>query len=177
VFLRSGTTERWQTTLGNFERTWSRSDHWALVVLPPGRIPASAQPGPYLQAVHALEGAGQAVAAEAAWRAATRHWPDDPRAHLALGNNRYAAADYPGATIAFREAARLDPVNPQAWNNLAYALLQTACPQQAVAAAACAASLAADDENYRNTLEEVSKLASGIDGAHCPALDCPAVAP
>ena len=177
VILRSGTTERWQTTLGNFERTWSRGDHWALVVLPPGRIPASARPGPYLQAAHALEGAGQAVAAEAAWRAAAQHWPDEPSAHLALGNSRYAAADYPGAASAFHTAARLDPANPQAWNNLAYALLRTTCPQQAVAAAACAARLAADDENYRNTRAEVSKLASGADGAHCPALDCPAVAP
>ena len=177
VILRSGTTERWQTTLGNFERTWSRGDHWALVVLPPGRIPASARPGPYLQAAHALEGAGQAVAAREAWRAATRHWPDEPRAHLALGNNRYAAADYPGAASAFLAAVRLDPANPQAWNNMAYALLQTACPQQALAAAACAARLAADNANYRNTLAEVSKLASGADGAHCPALDCPAVAP
>ena len=111
VILRSGTTERWQTTLGNFERTWSRGDHWALVVLPPGRIPASARPGPYLQAAHALEGAGQAVAAREAWRAATRHWPDEPRAHLALGNSRYAAADYPGAASAFLAAVRLDSVD------------------------------------------------------------------
>ncbi len=177
VILRSGTTERWRTTLATFERTWSRGGHWALVVLPPGRIPASARPGRYLQAAHALEGAGQAVAAEATWRAATRHWPDEPRAHLALGNNRYAATDYPGAASAFHAAARLDPDNPQAWNNLAYALLQTTCPQQAVAAAACAARLAADDENYRDTLAEVSKLASGADGAHCPVLDCPAIAP
>ena len=151
--------------------------HWALVVLPPGRIPASARPGPYLQAAHALEGAGQAIAAREAWRAATRHWPDEPRAHLALGNSRYAAADYPGAASAFLAAVRLDPANPQAWNNMAYALLQTACPQQALAAAACAARLAADNANYRNTLAEVSKLASGVDGAHCQALDCPAVAP
>jgi hypothetical protein len=177
MILRSGTTERWRTTLANFERTWSRSDYWALVVLPPGRIPASARLERHLQAAHDLESAGRAVAAGEAWRAATRHWPDEPRAHLALGNSRYAAADYPRAASAFHTAARLDPVNPQAWNNLAYALLQTTCPQQAVAAATCAARLAADDENYRDTLAEITNRASGADAAHCPALDCPAVAP
>jgi tetratricopeptide (TPR) repeat protein len=172
VILRSGTTERWRTTLATFERTWSRGGHWALVVLPPGSLPASARPDSYLLAAHALEGTGQTAAAREAWHVATRHWPEDPRAFMALGNNLYAAADYPQAVDAYLMATRLAPADPQGWNNLAYALMHTSCSQQARAAAACAAGLAPDDANYRDTVSEIGELASGVDAAHCPPIDC-----
>ena len=176
VILRSGTTRRWRTTLATFERTWSRGGHWALLILPPGSVPASARPDSYLLAAHALETSGQAVAARQAYRAATRHWPKEPRGFLALGNNLYTAADYPQAATAFRTAATLSPADPQAWNNLAYALLKSSCPLQAQAAADCAAGLAPDDPNYRDTAAEIATLAHGGDAAHCRPVDCGAVA-
>jgi hypothetical protein len=70
VILRSGTTRRWRTTLATFERTWSRSDYWALVILPAGNIPASASFQTYLQAAHDLEASGQPAAALDAYQAA-----------------------------------------------------------------------------------------------------------
>src|SRR3546814_16245640 len=38
LILHSGTTERLETPLDAFERTWARSGHWALLTLPPGRL-------------------------------------------------------------------------------------------------------------------------------------------
>ena len=67
--------------------------------------------------------------------------------------------------------------NTQAWNNLAYALLKTSCPVQAQAAAACAAGLAPDDKNYRETMAEIAGLARGADAAHCRPVACAALAP
>ena len=177
LILRSGTTARWRSTLGTFERTWARGGHWALLVLPPGRTPATARPDRYLQAAHALETTGQSAAAEPAYRAATRRWPLEPRAYLAWGNSLYSAGDYPRAADAFRSATALAPGNPQGWNNLAYALLESSCPQQARAAAACAAALAPEDPQYRDTVAEISKLAGGIDAGHCQPVDCAAIAP
>jgi tetratricopeptide (TPR) repeat protein len=177
VILRSGTTQRWLTTLANFERTWSRGKYWALVVLPPGSLPASARPDSYLQAAYDLETSGQADAAATAYLAATRRWPGEPHGFLALGNSHYTAGAYPQAAAAFRTATRLAPAEPQGWNNLAYALLKTACPQQARAAAACAAGLAPGDANYRDTLTEISALARGADAPHCRPVDCRAIAP
>ena len=55
VVLRSGTTRRWRTSLAAFERTWSRARYWALVIVPPGDVPATAQPDRYLQATLDLE--------------------------------------------------------------------------------------------------------------------------
>jgi hypothetical protein len=176
VILRSGTTERWRTTLATFERTWSRGGHWALVILPPGSVPASARPDIFLRAAHALETSGQAAAARKAYRGATRHWPNESRGFLALGNSLYTAADYAQAATAFRAATAIAPADPQAWNNLAYALLKTSCPVQARAAAACAAGLAPGDVNYRETVTEITALARGADAAHCRPVDCVALA-
>ena len=46
LILRSGTERRRVTRLSTFEFTWRRGDYWALVVLPPDRLPAAtAVPG------------------------------------------------------------------------------------------------------------------------------------
>lgn len=172
VILRSGTTKRWRTTLGVLERTWSRSNYWALVILPAGELPATAELQRYLQAANDLEASNQAAAAQAAYRAASRHWPNEPRAWLAFGNSLYASDDYQQAETAFRQATALAPADPQGWNNLAYALLKSACPQQAKQAAACAAQLAPDAPNYRDTLKEISTLAQGKSSPDCLPLRC-----
>lgn len=172
IMLRSGTTARWRTTLAVFERTWSRSDYWALVVLPAGEIPASATLTPYLQASRDLETSGQDVAALSAYQSASRHWPNEPRAWLAYGNSLYASGETTNAASAFLRVTQLSPDNPQGWNNLAYALLQTGCPQQARRAAACAVTHGGDDANYRDTQEDIYRQASGVDGSGCAAVVC-----
>jgi hypothetical protein len=172
IILRSGTTQRWRTTLAVFERTWSRSDYWALVILPPGKIPASASIAPYLQAAHDLETSGQAAAALAAYQAATQHWPHEPQAWLTYGNSLYARGDTVDAAAAFSQVTRLAPDNPRGWNNIAYALLQTGCPQQAKRAAACAVRLGSDEANYRDTLADINNLAHGADQPQCVPIAC-----
>ena len=172
IILRSGTTRRWRTTLPTFERTWARGDYWAQVIVPAGRIPATAQPARYLQAAHDLESSAQQAAARDAFAAAIRRWPDAALAWMAYGNNRYAAADHAAAEQAFRHATRLAPDDPDGWNNLAYALLQTGCPQQARNAARCAVALSPDSSAYRDTLAEISAGASGRDAQHCQATAC-----
>lgn len=167
IIQRSGTTQRWRTTLATFERTWSRSGYWGLVVLPANSIPATAVPDRFLQAALDLESTGRANAARSAYQAATQRWPQQPAAWLTWGNSLYQAGDYPGAATAFRTAVAVAPENPQGWNNLAYALLQNGCPQQARQAAACAAALAPREQNYRDTVTEITGLARGADHADC----------
>jgi hypothetical protein len=55
VTLHSGVTERLQMSLFTFERTWSRGGQWAMVALPPSRLPATAQPDSFMVAAAALE--------------------------------------------------------------------------------------------------------------------------
>jgi len=176
ILLRSGTTRRWRTTLGNFERTWSRGDYWALVILPAGEIPASVRPASYLQAAHDLDVSGQAAAARSAYRSATERWPDQPVGWLAWGNSLYGAGEFLQAAAAFRQATVLAPADPRGWNNLAYALLETACITQAQQAAACAVSLAPGEPNYLETQTDIAARTEGtaLLPVQCAPLQCPA---
>ncbi|MEN8130490.1 MAG: PA2778 family cysteine peptidase [Pseudomonadota bacterium] len=172
VILRSGTTKRWLTTLATFERTWSRTGYWALVILPAGSMPASAQPKRYLQAAYDLEASGRSDAALLAYRVANNRWPDDVNTWMALGNSLYTFADYAQAEAAFRKVTRLAAEDPKGWNNLAYALIRNFCPCQARHAASCALRLAPTESNYLDTLKEIDALAHGSDGAHCLPTQC-----
>jgi hypothetical protein len=177
ILLRSGTTRRWRTSLGTFERTWARGNYWALVILPAGQIPASAVPASYLAAARDLEVTGRTGAAGSAYRAATERWPDLPAGWLAWGNNLYSAGQFRQSEAAFRMATVLAPADARAWNNLAYALLQNACATEAQQAAACAAALAPDEPRYLETRKEIAELAvaNPSQAAHCAPLQCPAV--
>ena len=56
--LHSGLDKRRVTPLDTFEHTWRRGDYWALVVLPPGELPASGSEGPVVDAAVAIERLG-----------------------------------------------------------------------------------------------------------------------
>ncbi|HEX9432287.1 MAG TPA: PA2778 family cysteine peptidase, partial [Burkholderiales bacterium] len=58
LYLRSGETERQVLPFAIHEFLWMRSGYWAMVALPPDRIPATADESRWLAAVAALERAG-----------------------------------------------------------------------------------------------------------------------
>lgn len=159
LVLHSGTTERLETPLDAFERTWERSGYWALLTLPPDRLPASVERGPVLVAAAGLEQAQQHEAAAAAYQAAVGRWPQEPAAWIGRGNALFALQRFAAAEEAFRAAIALRPDAPAAWNNLAYALSRQGRRDEAIAAARQAVALAgSEDAVYRDTLEEISGL-------------------
>ena len=93
LVLRSATTKRWLTDFAAFDITWRRAGRWAVVTVPPDRLPAEAQLQPWLQGASDLEETGQREAAETAYRTALHQWPREPMPAFALGNARYAAGD------------------------------------------------------------------------------------
>lgn len=159
LVLHSGTTEGLTTPLDAFERTWARSGHWALLTLPPDRLPASADAGAVLLAAAGLEQARQQEAAAIAYAAAVQRWPEEPAARIGQGNAWFALGRFAAAEDAFRAAIVLRPDAPAAWNNLAYALSRQGRREEAVAAARKAVELAgSEDAVYQDTLEEISEL-------------------
>lgn len=174
VVLRSGTTRRWITSLAAFERTWARANYWALVVLPPEQIPSTAEPLRYLNAALELEQTDQLEAAYQSYQTAAKHWPDWPQIWLALGNAAYQRHQFRESVEAFLHAAHVEPANATGWNNLAYALLELGCPQQAKQAIACASELAPQDTNIQDSQKDIE---AGVDGrdrtAECPRIECP----
>jgi tetratricopeptide (TPR) repeat protein len=173
ILLRSGTLKRRVTLLSTFERTWQRSGSRALVITPPGVVPATAEPLRFLEAARELDTRGNHRAASAAWQAATVRWPDNPLAWMALGNHAFTDGDATLACSAFTRVTRLTPTDPAGWNNLAYSLLGEGCPQAAQAAAECACRLAPGDPNALDTRNEIRRGAHAQDHAHCPPVHCP----
>jgi len=134
IILRSGTTSRAVMTLSTFERTWARSDHWAMLALAPERLPATADEDHYVVSVAALERVAPA-AARRAYTTAIERWPGNLAARIGQGNAAYEMRDLPGAEAAYREATRRHPQAADAWNNLAQALLELRQRHEALAAA------------------------------------------
>jgi tetratricopeptide (TPR) repeat protein len=124
VILRSGTERRDVMSLELFERTWRRSERWAMVVMPPGELPSTARELPYLQSVLPFEETGAWDTAAQAYAGAWRQWPDSVGAGMGLGNSEYGRGEYAAAAEAYRKLlARYSGFAP-ALNNLAQALAQ-----------------------------------------------------
>lgn len=172
IILRSGTEKRWITPFKVFERTWQRADHWALVIVPVGQIPHTASATSYLQTAHAFEQTTQIEQAYKAYQAASIRWPDNSQVWMLLGNLAYQQNDYPQAVGAFSKVTRLDAQQVDGWNNLAYALLADACPQQAIKALQCGLNIAPDNENLQHSWQELRQQADRPGRENCPPVHC-----
>lgn len=157
LVLRSGAERTRVVALDTFVRTWARADGWAMVVLPPAMLPASASEESVVVAAAGLERAGRATDAALAYETILDRWPDNPAALIGRGNARYAAGDLDGAALAYREALLRRPNSAAAWNNLADVLAQRGERAEAVIAARRAVALGGDHtDTYRRTLAEIS---------------------
>lgn len=172
VLLRSGTLKRRVTPLDVFAHTWSRSEDWGRVILPPTRLPASVQAALYLRAVSDLEQTGPAEAAEQAYATALGRWPQNRLALFGLANVQLKQAHYDSALQNYQRLLALEPGLAPAWNNLAYALRGLNCPRAAKQAVQCATQLAPEREDFLNSARELSGTSS-TDAAHCPTVICP----
>jgi hypothetical protein len=156
IVLRSGTTRRLVMSLSNFERTWARSDHWAMVAVPPERLPATAAEDAYVTAAVALERVS-ANAAQRAYTAALSRWPRNFVARIGSGNLAYAMKDFAAAEAAYRQATRDHPQAADAWNNLAQTLLEVGRKDEALGAAQRAVALGGPRlMQYETTLKTIA---------------------
>jgi predicted Zn-dependent protease len=122
VVLRSGVKEREVLPFTVNELVWKRSGYWAMVAVPPERIPATADEQRWLSAIAALERAGNAVAARAAYSSFLKRWPDNLNAAIGLANAHHALGALTEAEGVLRKAARRDPESVIILNNLAQTL-------------------------------------------------------
>ena len=156
VVLRSGIEQRHVVPLKLFERTGRRGGYWAMVVLPPQRLPATAEERPYLNVVAALERHGDPAQAMAAYGRALTRWPQSLGGWIGLGNTRYALGDKQGAAEAFARAVAAHPESAAAHNNLAQALADLGRFDEAEAAARRALEIGGPlTSTYQETLTEI----------------------
>lgn len=121
LLLRSGDTERQQVPFAVHELLWMRSAYWAMVALPPDRIPATAEEGRWLSSVAALERA-DVRAARIGYETFLKRWPGNTSAAIGLANTYYSLGELKQAEGVLREAAVRDPASEIVLNNLAQIL-------------------------------------------------------
>lgn len=156
LILHSGLTPRDRMPFTTFEHTWERGGHWAIAVLPPDRLPATAQPLPYLAAVKGLEQAKQYDAALRAYSTALEQWPDDLQAMMGRGNALYALNRKTEAVRAFRTTAGKHPESAAALNNLAHVLGELGQLAEAEKTARLAVEMGGPfADTARKTLDEI----------------------
>ena len=162
LMLRSGETERQVLSFLAHETFWKRSDYWAMVAVPPSRVPATADEARWLAAIAALERAGGAAAAREAYAEFLQRWPANVGASIGLANTLYAAGDLRQAEEVLREAERRDPRSTIVLNNLAQTLSDQGRDEEALpfierAAAAGGPHAAAVQDTRRAILERIAK--------------------
>ncbi len=156
LLLHSGPSERMEMSLFAFERTWARTNYWAMLALPPNRLPASAQAATYTAAVAALERINPR-AAQTAYAVALAKWPEDRTALLGAGNSAYALRQFDAALRAYRVAVARHADFADGWNNLAQVLFETGRPRQAAKAVARAVALGGERlSQYRELQHKIN---------------------
>jgi len=122
VILRSGTKPRPPMPFAVLEYIWKESEYWAMVTVPPERIPATATESEYAAAIAAMARVGGARAATRAYAAFLRRWPDNIASLIGLANSHYALGELKDAESVLRRASESHPDSVPVLNNLAQAL-------------------------------------------------------
>lgn len=121
LMMHSGHDANTRKYLNRFEWGWKQADYWGLVVLPPGELSASAGVLEHLRAAAGLEQADQNGAAEVAYKAILRRWPDHLAALIGLGNTAYGRGAFAASVGYLRRAVSLYPESEEARHNLTVA--------------------------------------------------------
>jgi len=141
IILRTGMKQRQTMPFGVLEYTWRDGGYWAMVAMPPGKLPATAQEETYIAAITALETSRRTHEANLAYAAALARWPKNLTARVGLGNTAYALQDLQTARAAFQQATLDHPHATIAFNNLAHTLADLGQMDAALVAARHAVSL------------------------------------
>lgn len=141
IVLRSGPEQRQILPMRTFEYTWARSGYWAMVALPPGKIPETAEANSFIAAISAVEKISGAEYTQSTYLAALNRWPKNLATQIGSGNNAYRLHDLTQAENIFRQATLDHPDSVAAFNNLAQILAEQTRYEEALHAAHQAVSL------------------------------------
>ncbi len=172
IQLRSGENENYKVDFELFLKTWQRANYWAMIVLPPNRIPRTAVSRKYIQAASDLEQVGKIKEAKIAFSAAQSKWHDNPTAILGLGNTSYALKEYVEAKNYFYHYCKIKPESPIGWNNLAYSLEKLGCNNEAKLSVECATKLDPHNSEFNSSLKEIKAMVEANKNISLPVINC-----
>ncbi len=156
LILNSGLYEDYETSIAVFERTWARADHWGVLALRPGSMPAKPEATQYFSALAAIEQDIEPALVNRAYVSGLQAWPTDRNLLMGYGNRLYAEKYAAAAAIQFGKVVELYPDYAPAHNNLANVLFEQGQQERALLHAREAVRLGGDYlENYRETLRMI----------------------
>ena len=162
LVLRSGEKQRLSMPFGVLEYTWKESNYWAMVTVPPDRIPVTATEAGYLAAIVAMERVGNVRARTTAYANFLRRWPNNLTASIGLANGLYAQGELTETEAVLRRAADRHPNSVVVLNNLAQTLSDQKRHDEALAIIERAAALGgAFSEAVRETRELIRQRVQG----------------
>lgn len=166
--LRSGTRRRLEMSPRRFLHAWDWGGRWAMVLLSPGESLATVTSENYLAALGDIEQTADREFALAAFRGASRIYPESPVSWAGLGHAAWRNNDLTTARMAFERMLEIDPSSVAAHNNLANVHLAAHCPDSARHHAGRARELLGKDGRFAaavaSTLESVeSETGAGTD--------------
>lgn len=158
MILRSGLERRQLLPFVTFENTWARSGHWAMVVLPPGRMAPTASAEGYVKSIVALQHSSPQTDVWPAYSAAMQRWPDNLLTQIAAGNFAYQRGELKRAQEIFQQAVQRHPDAVAALNNLAQVLSDLGKHAEALPLARRAVALGGPlNVQARSTLAEIEQ--------------------
>ena len=117
---------------GVHEVVWLRGGYWAMVVMPPDKIPATADENRWLASVAALERIGDARNSRTAYRTFLGRWPENVNASIGLANAHHSLGELKDAEAVLRKAESRAPDSVVVLNNLAQTLSDLGRDQEAL---------------------------------------------
>jgi tetratricopeptide (TPR) repeat protein len=164
LVLRSGVTRREVMLFTRFEFAWKDADYWAMIAIPPERLPATASEEQYASAAVALEKSAGAKTAKIAYGTLLGRWQQSLAGNIGLGNTAHQLGQLAEAEAAFRRASEDHPQSAAAFNNLAQTLADQGNLDEALSAARRAVSLGGPLSSVtRATLDEIIKKQANAD--------------
>lgn len=121
IILHSGKKKFKKMDMRFFERTWSMTDYWGIVVIAPGKLAASVSDLGHTLGISGLEQVKKLVEAKISYEAVLKKWPESLPALIGMGNVLYAKEEFPRSVRYLKKAALYHPNSGEVWHNLATA--------------------------------------------------------
>jgi len=172
ISLRSGEVYKQELDFSLFQKTWARADSWAIVIVPPEKLPRTATETGLIKAASQLEQVGEVSSALQAYRAMLAKWPDNAHANFGAGNAAFATGQPDEASAYFTDYLTLNPHSSKGWNNLAYSLAEKGCLSEAKKAIKCALKIEPENQNLLDSEQDIHQYPTRELRHACQSIDC-----
>lgn len=149
VYLHDGNDKVNKTDMRLFERSFVLGGRRSLVILPAGKLAATATELEHVEAAAMLEAVGKNEEASQSYLAILEKWPESLLGSMGAANSLYAVGDKKKAAEVLRTAAMSHPESAMIWHNLAIIEGETGMRKSARVSAKKALTLAPEEHKDR----------------------------